>query len=320
MKQKIKVSSEEQIKRRKKTFIMLIICFLLTLGVGIVVFEKHTTTKSKVDNSMVKKQENVSVIEKEKEKKEDLKKSQEEIVSIQKVVSDILGDKQDCYGIYYCDLVTGLDYSLNPDKKFQAASTIKIPIAMMIAEKQTNNEIRYDSIVSYEQSDYESGAGTLQGSIKVGDTLKVKELLEYMIIESDNIATNMLKRNVDSISSYVSKLTNIDMENSSNILTPRQSGIILKKLYDSSKTNDYYFNIISLMKRTSSHDRLDKYIPKNLVAHKIGDYKECVNDIGIIYTKNPYILCVYTEGVMEEGRENISLISKAIYEVKTNRS
>lgn len=234
-------------------------------------------------------------------------------------MKETLCDKENCYGIYYYDLTTGLDYSLNPNKKFQAASTIKIPISMMLAEKLTNKEIQYDSLVFYEESDYESGAGILQGSINVGDGLSVKELIEHMIVESDNIATNMLKRNVGSISSYVSTITDIYMEDKSNILTPRQSEKILKELYDRAKNNNYYNNVIDLMKRTTSHDRLDKYIPKSLVAHKIGDYKECVNDIGIIYTEKPYILCVYTEGVMEEGRENISLISKAIYEMKTNR-
>ncbi|MBE6047004.1 MAG: serine hydrolase [Clostridium sp.] len=60
------------------------------------------------------------------------------------------------------------------------------------------------------------------------------------------------------------------------------------------------------MKQTTTHDRIDKYIPNDIVAHKIGDYERYVNDIGIIYTDEPYILAIYTEDVMEKGRENIA--------------
>ena len=73
-----------------------------------------------------------------------------------------------------------------------------------------------------------------------------------------------------------------------------------------------------MMKETSSHDRLDKYIPIEMISHKIGDYDQYVNDIGIVHTKEPYILVVYTKGVMEEGRENIARISKTIYDIKTS--
>jgi len=50
--------------------------------------------------------------------------------------------------------------------------------------------------------------------------------------------------------------------------------------------------MIQTMKNTEFHDRIDKYIPREIVAHKIGNYAECVNDMAIVSKKNPYILVV----------------------------
>ena len=36
------------------------------------------------------------------------------------------------------------------------------------------------------------------------------------------------------------------------------------------------------MKKTDFHDRLDKYVDKSIVAHKIGDYNDYVNDVGVV--------------------------------------
>lgn len=68
------------------------------------------------------------------------------------------------------------------------------------------------------------------------------------------------------------------------------------------------------MKETVFHDRLDKYVPKNIVAHKIGNYGAFVNDAGIVYAPKPYIIAVYTEG-LTNADEIIANINKMLYEV-----
>lgn len=325
MKQKRKVDKEnistgnsKGIKNKKiylTILIFLITIFVLLLFVNIKYNIKGEILFDKINHNEVDMQD---INEKELEnKKASLDKANDEIKRIDEKIHEILGDEEKHYGIYYYDLNTGCEYFLNEDKEFQAASTMKVPIAMMIADKLEKKELKEDTLIEYTLTDDSDGAGVLQGNISEGDKLEVIDLMKYMIEESDNVATSMLKRNVGNICDYITDLTSIKVDNEKNFITPKQSYMVLKILYNKSDENIYYKKIIEFMKATTTHDRLDKYINHNIVAHKIGDYENYVNDVGIIYTQEPYILTIYTEDVMEKGRENIAQISKMIYDIKT---
>ena len=325
MKQKRKVDKENISTRNSKgiknkkiyltILIFLITIFVLLLFVNIKYNIKGEILFDKINHNEVDMQD---INEKELEnKKASLDKANDEIKRIDEKIHEILGDEEKHYGIYYYDLNTGCEYFLNEDKEFQAASTMKVPRAMMIADKLEKKELKEDTLIEYTLTDDSDGAGVLQGNISEGDKLEVIDLMKYMIEESDNVATSMLKRNVGNICDYITDLTSIKVDNEKNFITPKQSYMVLKILYNKSDENIYYKKIIEFMKATITHDRLDKYINHNIVAHKIGDYENYVNDVGIIYTQEPYILTIYTEDVMEKGRENIAQISKMIYDIKT---
>ncbi|MCR4944166.1 MAG: class A beta-lactamase-related serine hydrolase [Clostridium sp.] len=310
----------EEKNKYKKVFLIFIASFIVFMA-GLLILHN----KNDADNKIVENKDVITDIQDDVQAKaeEDLKKKAEEkaaleVSKIETEIEKILGDNKTFYGIYYYDFNSGLEYSVNGDKEFHAASTIKVPIAMMISDKLYNKEISEDMLIEYTLDNREDGAGVLQGSIVLGDKIKVSDLMKHMIEESDNIATSMLKKNLSSVPEYIMKVTGVNAGNDKNYITPRQSYTILKKLYEESESNVYYKKVLQMMKETSSHDRLDKYIPIEMISHKIGDYDQYVNDIGIVHTKEPYILVVYTKGVMEEGRENIARISKAIYDIKTS--
>lgn len=329
MKQKIKfdkegVCSENNKKISNKRIYIAITIFLVTMFIFCIFINTKYDIKGKTvinENSYEEVEEEEEEIQKELEeeaKKAALDKSKNQIKVIERKVNDILGEDKKHYGVYYYDLNTGCEYFLNADKEFQAASTMKVPIAMMIADKLGKNELKEDTLIEYTINDDCDGAGVLQGAVSEGDQLKVIDLMKYMIEESDNVATSMLKRNVGNIGDYITDLTSIKVDNEKNFITPKQSCMILKSLYNKSCEDIYYKKIIQFMKSTTTHDRLDKYIPKEIVSHKIGDYENYVNDVGLIFTNEPYILSVYTEDVMEQGRENIAQISKVIYDIKND--
>lgn len=305
-------------KNYRKVIIVLISTIIISLSVSLLCYSETIDTQGEEyieenNNVKVEAEENV------KEKEKNIEDSRQQIDLISKKVSAIVGDKKNSYGIFYYDINSELQYTLNSDVGFHAASTIKVPIAMMIADKLESNATTKDTKIKYEESDNCDGAGELQGKVSKGDEFSISDLLKYMIEDSDNIATSMLKKTVGNVSTYVSDSTGVAMKSESNIITPRQSCILLKKVYDNSGENKNYRNIIDLMLKTSTHDRLDKYIPESIVAHKIGDYENYVNDVGIIYGKKPYILCIYTKDIMEEGRENIARISKEIYDITSDK-
>lgn len=309
----------------KKIVTTLIYTIIVTLIISLVIDNKGIDTQAQksIDASNkaeAKELEDFKLKENQKKTQETkvVQAAEKRIDSISKKVNQIVGKNSKYYGIMYYDLTTDAQYTLNADTAFHAASTIKVPIAMMIADKITSNQFTRDTKIQYELSDYSGGSGKLQGKASRGDEYSVEELLGYMIKDSDNIATAMLRRSVGDVPAFVSDSTGVAMNNDDNFITPKQSCLILKKLYNESDINKEYRNVVEIMENTNTHDRIDKYIPKNIVAHKIGDYETYVNDIGIVYAKRPYILCIYTKGMMEEGRESIAKISKAVYDIVTS--
>ena len=223
----------EEKNKYKKVFLIFIASFIVFMA-GLLILHN----KNDADNKIVENKDVITDIQDDVQAKaeEDLKKKAEEkaaleVSKIETEIEKILGDNKTFYGIYYYDLNSGLEYSVNGDKEFHAASTIKVPIAMMISDKLYNKEISEDMLIEYTLDNREDGAGVLQGSIVPGDKIKVSDLMKHMIEESDNIATSMLKKNLSSVPEYIMKVTGVNAGNDKNYITPRQSYTILKKLF-----------------------------------------------------------------------------------------
>ncbi len=86
---------------------------------------------------------------------------------------------------------------------------------------------------------------------------------------------------------------------------------ILMYTYDNKNLPEFN-HLIEVLTKTEFHDRLDKYIPQEIVAHKIGSNESYIHDVGIIFSDSPYILVIYTNGLAYPD-EKIAQISKAIY-------
>lgn len=119
----------------------------------------------------------------------------------------------------------------------------------------------------------------------------------------------------NSVREQLYSLLNIDYVLYENLLTPAISAQILKYVYDNREISGFN-HLIDTMKITTFHERLDKYIPNNLVAHKIGSIDSYVHDIGFVFTDEPYIISIYTEGVYN-AEETIASMSKVIYNKHT---
>ena len=78
---------------------------------------------------------------------------------------------------------------------------------------------------------------------------------------------------------------------------------ILNRLYFSQDNS--YAKIIDYMKHTQFNDSLNKYLPEEKVAHKIGSYYRYYHDAAIIYGDETYILVVMTKdlGTLTEGTD-----------------
>ena len=107
-------------------------------------------------------------------------------------------------------------------------------------------------------------------------------------------------------------------------VSPKDYANILRSLYFSNYLKREFSELaLSLMLETDYNSQLPKGIPKNIkISHKIGmsvngmSFHNC----GIIYTKEPYILCVMSKNsTQEESDKIISKISKQIYDYRLKK-
>jgi beta-lactamase class A len=223
-------------------------------------------------------------------------------------------------GITYLDLNTGESFSINGQKKFFAASTNKVPLVMKISDLVNKGELTWEQSVKYRKSDYEAGTGRLQALGK--EQVSIKTLTRYAVVYSDNIAKNMLFRQVaptypNGIKALYKSFLPGESTNGENRFSTDDMAKILNLLYEGKGENAGYQMLYDNMKHTEFHDRLETPLTAGHVAHKIGSNGTEFNDIGIFEGKHPFILTVSTNHV-PNASDFISSVADLIYTAQTN--
>lgn len=107
-------------------------------------------------------------------------------------VSKITGGEIGASAIH---LESGRKVSFHGGEPFPMASTFKIPIAVQLLHRIDAGEVKLDQMVELHASDLHPGSGTLAELFnKPGVALSVRNLMELMLLISDNIATDVLLR------------------------------------------------------------------------------------------------------------------------------
>lgn len=94
-------------------------------------------------------------------------------------------------GVYVRDLASGDMVSFRADQSWYLASMVKVPVAVAVLRGVERGDFALDTRVTLRASDYVDGAGSTN-SHPVGTALPIRDLLEQMIIHSDNTASDML--------------------------------------------------------------------------------------------------------------------------------
>jgi N-acyl-D-amino-acid deacylase len=89
-------------------------------------------------------------------------------------------------------LETGRRVSLRRGERFPMASTFKVPVAVQLLERVDRGELSLDQMVTIRPRDLHPGSGTLASLFnKPGVALSLRNLLELMLLISDNSATDL---------------------------------------------------------------------------------------------------------------------------------
>ncbi|MBI5968927.1 MAG: class A beta-lactamase [Deltaproteobacteria bacterium] len=98
-------------------------------------------------------------------------------------------------GVSAIHIESGRRVAFNSSERFPMASAYKVPIAVQLLTRVERGEITLDQMIELKASDLHPGGGTLTHLInKPGVVLSVRNLLELMLVISDNSATDVLLR------------------------------------------------------------------------------------------------------------------------------
>jgi len=136
-------------------------------------------------------------------------------------------------GIAAIHIESGRRVSLHGGERFPMASTYKVPIAVQLLTRVEKGEISLGEMIEVKASDLHLGTGTLTGLLnQPGVILSVRNLLELMLVVSDNSATDLLLRLAGGPQAVTSRLsemgiTGIDVSRSTLQMIADRSGFDL---------------------------------------------------------------------------------------------
>jgi beta-lactamase class A len=234
----------------------------------------------------------------------------------------------DNISIYYENINSGANISVNKDLHLFPASLSKLVQAILIAKKVESGALSWSTELKADPADLSSDSGALYKTI--GDKpITVEKLLEELLVNSDNTAQNIFKHQLD-FSDYIvfqEKVGLQDLYNEKGFVSAKEYTRLLRVLYTSNFLRpELSEKILDYMSKATFKDYLSQGIPSNVkFAHKYGENIEynIFADSGIVYIPGkPYMITVIIKGKdsTEETRAWARGLMKEISEHAYNTS
>ena len=209
-------------------------------------------------------------------------------------------------GFYYKDLVTGETFGHQQNEAYLAASVIKLPIFMAIMKWASEGKASLDERITVTQESKLPICGALT-LFTDEPSVNIRTLCRLMISLSDNTATNLLI-NRFGIPAYMEEFKSFGLKNTAlnrllfqpelsaqgieNYIVPEEMGMLLEQIYNHTFVNE---DVSTEINDTLLLQQINHKIPgvfgEGIVAHKTGEDENLSNDVGIVYAKNPFIVC-----------------------------
>ena len=238
-------------------------------------------------------------------------------------------------GFYYKNLVTGVEYTVRADEAFGAASVIKFPLFLHILERASAGGFCMSDKLIVSQKDKVPICGAL--TLFTEDIeVDIRTLCRLMISISDNTATNCLIKHctIDGIGrgfhsmgleKTVLRRCLFDRAASEagiqNSICPAEIGMLLEKVYRKEFVSAEVCKevIDTLMLQQVDHKLNGKICGEVNIAHKTGEDDHLSNDVGIVYAKEPFVICFaghdtdvyHWEDLMRRGTYDLVMAQEA---------
>lgn len=239
--------------------------------------------------------------------------------------------------LYCVDLTSGESIAaIRQETKVVSASTIKVPILCCALQDVMDGTLSLEQIIPITAGDFCGDTEVFEPGYKQ-DRCSLWELLYWMIVSSDNTATNTVISllGYDHINRYCAGLgltsTSVQRkmldftaiaEGRNNYTSPADQYRIYEKLYHGNILNQRLREVVfDFLGRSRSFGSLQRYIPDPVtVLHKPGGLDHLDHDAGIFLLEDrPYFLGVFTwDGPALDGQPQqmrlIGQLSRMVYD------
>lgn len=218
--------------------------------------------------------------------------------------------------VAYCitDLEHNIKYSMNEKDEFIAASIYKLPLAMLYYDKVNEGEYTLDSTFTYSGYMHED-AGVISSDYGIGSQVPLSDLLNDLIIYSDNDAGHILYENLGGWKEYkeaMTKYTDTISENyytMDNVTTANTMNGVVTYLYDHKED---YKGLIKNMEEAEPGEYLDRDTQLSM-PQKYGMYDSALNSVGFVECNTSYSIVVLTS-LGDKGADVMANINRIAYE------
>jgi len=234
------------------------------------------------------------------------------------------------------DLDMHWEIALNKEKPFPSASLVKIPVMAACFFAARDGKISLKDNLILKASAKVTGSGILKNKA-VGSSFTVEEIIEIMITESDNTATNMLieRLTFDYLNSFFKKYglahTNLSRKmmdfryrrkGLENYITAADIAYLLEKIYRKEFLDKVTSEkCLSVLLRQKVNDRIPAKLPADTpVAHKTGLEREVCHDAGIVFSpQGDFLICVLTKSKTARKEVKAFISKVALYTYNSYR-
>ncbi len=208
--------------------------------------------------------------------------------------------------VFYKNLVSGEVFDYHAGVQHIAASVIKLPSLVAAFEAMQEDTLTPDEVFAIRPEQKMPSCGALT---YMHDGLEVTalDLCTLMIIVSDNTATNILidRLGIDAVNASIAahgledtvlRRKLFDSEQSKrgiqNIITAADIALLLEQLYHHTcvdETKDE--QMLRILKSQRLNGKIPFFINALPIAHKTGEDSGITHDVGIVYAREPFVVC-----------------------------
>ena len=262
---------------------------------------------------------------------------EQEDQELKEKINKIISKEKGIYSIGIKNLKNGNTAYFN-EGKMSSASVIKVFVMASAFKQAKEGNLDLNKKLTVTQSFKVGGTGTLT----VGTTKTIEELIGYMISVSDNTATNMLiteiegkeisQRKTDYDFKYINNtIKELDCKDTGlgyyvwyadspkgvrNTTSVRDLNNFYEKLYRNAYLGEEYDSkMIKIMSTVQNTSKLPSQLPKGtVVAHKTGAITAHEHDAGIVFgPENDFLISILTKGASNPYK-TIGEITKTAYD------